>query len=102
MSVLEGFAAGLPCVTTNVGACRELVYGRGEEDRALGAAGAVVGLADYDALADRCGALLAYPTVYARTARAAIQRVERYYDQRRMIEAFDRLFAERIGAEEPR
>jgi polysaccharide biosynthesis protein PelF len=97
LSVLEGFAAGLPCVTTNVGACAELVYGRGDEDRALGAAGAVVGLADYDALADRCGALLAYPMVYARAARAAIQRVERYYDQRRMIDAFDRLFSERVG-----
>jgi hypothetical protein len=61
-----------------------------------------VGLADYDALADRCGALLAYPMVYARAARAAIQRVERYYDQNRMIEAFDRLFAERIAGEAAR
>jgi glycosyltransferase involved in cell wall biosynthesis len=99
LSVLEGFAAGLPCVTTNVGACRDLVYGRGEEDRALGTAGAVVGLADHEALADRCGALLAYPMVYARASRAAIQRVERYYGQTRMIEAFDRLFAERMGEE---
>ncbi|MEJ2380274.1 MAG: GT4 family glycosyltransferase PelF [Gammaproteobacteria bacterium] len=99
LSVLEGFAAGLPCVTTDVGACTELIYGRSDDDRALGAAGAVVGLADYEALAEACAALLEDPTGYARAAQAATRRVERYYDQRQMIDAFDRLFAERIGGE---
>jgi polysaccharide biosynthesis protein PelF len=99
LSVLEGFAAGLPCVTTDVGACAELVYGRGDEDRALGAAGAVVGLADHEALANACAALLEDRTAYARAAQAAIRRVELHYDQRQMIDTFDRLFAERIGAE---
>jgi glycosyltransferase involved in cell wall biosynthesis len=102
LSVLEGFAAGLPCVTTDVGACPELVYGRAEEDRALGAAGAVVGLADHEALARACAALLQDRTAYAQAADAAIRRVERCYGQRQMIETFDRLFAERIGAEGPR
>ncbi len=102
LSVLEGFAAGLPCVTTDVGACSDLVHGRGEDDRALGAAGAVVGLADHEALAEACASLLRHPAAYARAAQAAIRRVERYYDQRQMIDAFDRVFAERIGAEEPR
>lgn len=99
LSVLEGFAAGLPCVTTEVGACTDLVYGRGEDDRALGAAGAVVGLADHEALAEACAGLLRHPAVYARAAQAAIQRAERYYDQRQMTDAFDRVFAERIGGE---
>lgn len=101
LSVLEGFAAGLPCVTTDVGACADLVHGRGEEDRALGAAGAVVGLADHEALAEACAALLQHPQAYARAAQAAIRRVERYYDQRQMIDAFDRIFAERIGGDWP-
>ncbi len=99
LSVLEGFAAGLPCVTTDVGACAELVYGRGDDDRALGAAGAVVGLADHEALARECAGLLGDPVAYGRASQAAIRRVESHYDQRQMIDTFDQLFAGRIGAE---
>jgi glycosyltransferase involved in cell wall biosynthesis len=29
LSVLESFAAGRPCVTTDVGCCKELIYGEG-------------------------------------------------------------------------
>ena len=31
LSVLESFAAGRPCVTTDVGCCKELIYGEGED-----------------------------------------------------------------------
>ncbi len=99
LAILEGFAAGLPCVTTDVGACSELVYGRGDDDRSLGAAGSVVGLANHEALADACAALLSDRIAYGRAAQTAIRRVEAYYDQRQMIDAFDRLFAERVGDE---
>lgn len=99
LSVLEGFAAGLPAVTTDVGACSELIYGRDGEDRALGSAGAVVGLADHEALAGACADLLDNRPAYARAVQAAIARVERHYDQVQMVDTFDRLFAERIGTQ---
>jgi glycosyltransferase involved in cell wall biosynthesis len=101
LSILEGFAAGLPCVTTDVGACSELVYGREEQDRALGAAGAVIGLADHEALARAAAELLEDGSAYARAAEAAIRRAETYYDQRQMVAKFDQLFAERIGSAGP-
>lgn len=99
LSVLEGFAAGLPSVTTDVGACSELIYGRENdpEDRALGAAGAVVGLADHEALADHCAELLENQEYYVSSVQAAIARVERYYDRRQMLSTFDGLFAQHIG-----
>ncbi len=34
--ILEGYAAGVPTVSTDVGSCRQLIEGLGEEDRALG------------------------------------------------------------------
>jgi glycosyltransferase involved in cell wall biosynthesis len=33
--LLEGFAAGVPAVATDVGACRQIVYGLDAEDQAL-------------------------------------------------------------------
>ena len=99
LSVLEGFAAGLPSVTTDVGACSELIYGRENDpqDRALGAVGAVVGLADHEALAERCAQLLEDPNRYLAAVQTAIARVERYYDRPKMLATFDALFEEVIS-----
>ncbi|MFM2052377.1 MAG: hypothetical protein RL456_414 [Pseudomonadota bacterium] len=77
--VLEGYAAGVPAVTTDVGSCRQLVEGLDDDDRALGAAGRVVGLADPKALADATVSLLDDPDAWAEASRAAIARVERHY-----------------------
>ncbi|MGH7399672.1 MAG: GT4 family glycosyltransferase PelF, partial [Candidatus Rokuibacteriota bacterium] len=49
--ILEAAAAGIPVVSTDVGACRELLEGRLPADRALGASGLVTGLADPGATA---------------------------------------------------
>ncbi len=49
LAVLEGFAAHRPFVTTDVGCCRELIYGDSSDD--LGAAGAVVAPMDFEAMA---------------------------------------------------
>jgi len=83
--VLEGFAAGVPAVTTNVGSCSELIYGAGEEDEAIGAAGAVVPIADPSEFAKAAIELLQNPDVWHAASEAAIQRVETYYDDVRMI-----------------
>lgn len=92
--LLEGFAAGVPCVATDVGACRQLVYGHGPDDEALGAAGEVVQIADPQALADAAVRLLADSHRWRQAAAAGIARVQRYYTQARMFGAYQALYEE--------
>lgn len=91
--VLEGFAAGVPCVTTDVGSCRELIFGLPGEDAALGAAGGVVRIADPAALAGAALALLTDPPRWQAAQAAGIARVERYYTQEQMVGSYRTLYA---------
>ena len=90
--LLEGFAAGVPAVATDVGSCRQLLYGLSEEDQALGAAGDVVGIAQPQALADAALKLLTDPQRWHAAQAAGIARVERYYTQDMMFGAYRELY----------
>jgi glycosyltransferase involved in cell wall biosynthesis len=90
--VLEGFAAGVPAVTTNVGACRELIFGGDAEDKKLGAAGEVVHIANPQALADAAVRLLQNPENWQHAQQAAITRVETYFDQQQMFAKFNAIY----------
>ncbi|WP_244146464.1 GT4 family glycosyltransferase PelF [Paraburkholderia sp. BCC1876] len=90
--VLEGFAAGVPSVTTDVGSCRQLIYGLDGEDAALGAAGRVVQIADPRALAEAALDLLDERNWHA-AQKAGIARVERFYTQDQMVGSYRELYA---------
>jgi glycosyltransferase involved in cell wall biosynthesis len=92
--VLEAFASGLPALTTDVGACRELVEGRTAADRMLGAAGAVVPIANPQATARAALALLRDPARWRAAQEAAIRRVEAHYTQEQMIDAYRQVYRE--------
>ena len=83
--LLEGFAAGVPAVATDVGSCRQLLYGLSDEDQALGAAGEVVGIAEPQALARAAVNLLQDTERWHAAQAAGIARVERYYTQEMMF-----------------
>ncbi|KAA0088986.1 DUF3492 domain-containing protein [Paraburkholderia sp. T12-10] len=86
--VLEGFAAGVPAVTTDVGACRELIEGALPEDRALGVAGAVVPIANPAAFAEAAISLLTDAARWDTAQRAGLARAQRYYTRPQMIERY--------------
>lgn len=77
--ILEGYAAGVPTVSTDVGSCRQLIEGLDEDDRAIGRSGVVVPIAEPQALADAALALLGHAENWQAASRAGIERVERYY-----------------------
>ena len=95
--ILEGFAAGVPALATEVGACAELIEGNSEEDRALGTAGAVVPIANPDETAAAAIALLENSERWQAASQTAIRRVEQYYDQRRMFEEYGKLYHQCLG-----
>jgi polysaccharide biosynthesis protein PelF len=94
--LLEGFAAGTPTVASDVGCCRELVEGTTAEDRAIGVAGAVVGIADPSATARAIISLLGDEDRWYAAQRAGIERVERYYTQQQMLDNYRRIYGEAL------
>nr|WP_238540892.1 GT4 family glycosyltransferase PelF [Herbaspirillum sp. YR522] len=95
--LLEGFAAGVPGLATDVGSCRQLIFGLSAEDQALGAAGDVVGIAEPQALANAALALLTDPERWHAAQAAGIARVERYYTQEMMFGAYRQLYQDALG-----
>ena len=88
----ESFASGLPVLATDVGACRDLIDGKDPADRALGRAGDLVSISDQDALAHAAFALLTDPLRWSAAQQAGIARVERYYEQSRVIDSYREIY----------
>ena len=90
--LLEGFAAGVPAVSTDVGSCRQLIEGLDEEDRAFGKAGSVVGIADPEALGKAVAHLLSDTQAWHEAQQAGIRRVETLYTQQQMFGSYRELY----------
>ncbi|HEY4370611.1 MAG TPA: GT4 family glycosyltransferase PelF [Burkholderiales bacterium] len=99
--ILEGYAAGVPTVSTDVGSCRQLVEGLPGEDAALGASGRVVRIADPDALARAALSLLSDEREWQRASAAGIRRVETYYAQAMMFDSYRQLYHKAFNKEYP-
>lgn len=95
--ILEGYAAGVPTVSTDVGSCRQLVYGLPGADEAIGASGRVVRIADPEALGAAALELLTDDAAWHSASQAAIRRVETYYAQHMMFDAYRKLYTEGLA-----
>jgi glycosyltransferase involved in cell wall biosynthesis len=94
--LLEAFASGVPCLATDVGSCRELIEGSGEEDRALGAAGSVVFIADPEGAAKAALDLLNNAVRWRAAQQAGLERVKRYYDDKLMFSSYRHLYVQAL------
>ncbi len=79
--ILEAFAAGVPCVATDVGACRELIYGRTPEDKAIGRAGLLTKICSPLDTADAVLRVISSVDHLLVMGRAGRTRAERHYRQ---------------------
>lgn len=94
LCVLEAFSYGIPVIATDVGSCSELIYGHTDEDRLLGAAGSVVNIGDVQALSNEADKLLKDQAAWAQASLAAYQRVEKFYQQKDVLQKYADLYGE--------
>ena len=95
--ILEGFAAGVPAISTDVGSCRQLIFGLGPEDEALGGAGDIVGIADPEALGLAAVRLFSDINLWKQAQAAGIARVEKYYTQDMMFGKYRALYQKSLA-----
>ena len=93
--ILEGFAAGLPCISTDVGSCKDLIFGAlDEEDIAIGKAGEVTTIADPVMLAKHYISYLENDVLWKNAQLNALKRVKRYYQEDLFLKRYEALYKE--------
>lgn len=88
LSVLEAFAAGRACVTTDVGCCRELIEG----NDGFGAAGICVPPMNKERIAQAMLELCRKPAMRRRMGEAGKNRVKKYYTHDISMDNYKRLY----------
>lgn len=96
--ILEAYAAGLPVIATDVGACRELIEGRDRVDARLGASGIVTRVANPADTAAAMVALARDPARRREMAAAGLIRVRERYQQRDVIARYEQVYRGYIGS----
>ncbi|MSU49656.1 MAG: DUF3492 domain-containing protein [Opitutus sp.] len=97
--ILEAFAAGVPCVATDVGACRELIFGRTPEDKAIGRAGLLTKICSPLDTADAVLRVISSAENLLTMGEAGRIRAERHYRQTEIMGKYRRFYTEHAWAE---
>jgi glycosyltransferase involved in cell wall biosynthesis len=95
--ILEAGAAGIPCVVTDVGNCRELIYGTDTEEPMLGQGGEIVSISNPQEMSDALLALLLDKQKHREYSQAIKERVHRYYNRAQHNGAYQNLYQSLMG-----
>ncbi|MBS3943098.1 MAG: GT4 family glycosyltransferase PelF [Dethiobacter sp.] len=90
--MLEGMAAGIPFVVTDVGSCRELIEGIGEDD--IGPCGIVTQPASPDQTAQAIMKILTNLEMMEQMGNNAVKRVEKYYTQELLVKNYREVYTQ--------
>jgi glycosyltransferase involved in cell wall biosynthesis len=96
--LLEAGAAGVPCVATDVGSCRDIIEGHSDEDPALGHGGFVTPLANPRATAQALADLLLDKALHERCANAMRERTRIHYSKAKVDQSYRALYEQHLAA----
>lgn len=88
--ILEGLAAEIPFVATDVGSCRELIEGRPGDN--IGNAGIITNPTSPTEIAQAIIKLLSDENLRTEMGRNGRKRVERYYTKQKLIESYKQTY----------
>jgi polysaccharide biosynthesis protein PelF len=97
--ILEAFAAGVPCVATDVGACREMIFGRTAEDKALGRAGLLTKICSPLDTADAVLRVISSAENLLTLGQAGRIRAERHYRQVEIMGKYRKFYTDHSWAQ---
>ena len=89
LAILEGMASNRPFVTTDVGSCRELIYGKGD---GYGEAGVVVPVMDPEKMGKTIVQLCIDKELRVKMGKNALKRVSQLYTKERLVTAYKSLY----------
>lgn len=92
LTILEALCVGVPCVTTDVGACSELLNGRTKEDIALGICGYVVSIGNAEEFAQACLKILRDPQLHSQMVQTGYRRIDTFYQQSDIVKRYRELY----------
>ena len=100
LTLLEAGAAGIPCVATDVGSCREIIMGGSNEKPRHGPGGMITNLISPTDTAEAITALLRNRKLLRARGRALKKRVLSHYRQEQMVEAYRSLYQSMLSLHE--
>ncbi|MEG3639153.1 GT4 family glycosyltransferase PelF [Magnetococcus sp. PR-3] len=100
--ILEVGAAGIPTIATDVGACREMIYGPEDETPKLEPGGEIVPLSDPETTARAIATLLTNPTLCKLQGQEMQQRVRYFYHKSDLNLTYARLYQSHLQPQEVR
>ena len=80
-----------------MGACRELIYGKDDEDAKLGQAGEIVPISNPSKLGQAILDLISNPELYQSAANVAKIRANKYYALTDVIDIYKQLYINKLG-----
>lgn len=90
--ILEALIAGVPVVATNVGACREMLYGDSPQDRSIGCCGIITAIKAPAETAAAVVKILKDPALWREMAITGQKRVRRYYRKQQLSARYRKLY----------
>ncbi len=89
--IAEAASCGVPCVATDVGGCKEMLYGGGDDN--LGQSGIVAEQANTDKIADAILRFIGDKRFYSLCSENGRLRAEKFYDENILFEKYRKIYS---------